>query len=470
VPGDRLPDGCIAGTPRRVLDRRSFLAGSGAALAVGGFALGRATEAAPRPAVSRASPIQATATTPPSAPALRAGDWESVRAQFEAPSADVHLNGFVLAVPPLPVRNAVETYRARLDVDGIDYLERTEASIEDGVRQAAARYLGSEPERVALTDSTTMGLGIVYGAARLRPGDELVASVHDFYATQEAMRFAALRAGATRRLIALYERPRDASSDALVERALAAVGPRTRILGVTWVHSSSGIRFPVEALAKELGAINAGRSAAERVLLVVDGVHGLGADRVRVADLGCDVFVSGCHKWLYGPRGTGLVWANADVSRRFVPVIPTFDLPTYEAWREGHPVPAAGARWSGAMSPGGFHSFENRWALADAFDFHEQLGRRTIATRIATLTERLRQGLSELANVEMVSPDEPALRSSIVCFLIKNVEPQAAVERLSLKGIRISLTPYRDVYLRAGCPLWVDEAGIDRALRAVRAL
>jgi selenocysteine lyase/cysteine desulfurase len=470
VPGDRLPDGRIAGQPPRLIDRRSLLLGGGAALAAGGFAVGRLTAEPRTSGVGAPAPSDENRGSPEPANPPTAGDWEGVRAQFAAPTADVHLDGFVLAVPPLAVRNAAEEYRRRLDIDGIDYVHREQGSLEDGVRQAAARYMRTDPDLIALTDSTTMGLGAVYGAARLQVGDELLASVHDFYATHEAMRFAAARTGAVVRTVRLYDRPADAKGEELVERLIAAVGPRTRMVAVTWIHSSSGVRYPVRALAERLAPINGERLPDERVLLVVDGVHGLGVEETAVSQLGCDIFVSGCHKWLYGPRGTGIIWAQRSAWSRFAPVIPTFDLSSYEAWRTGHPVPLRSQQWSAAMTPGGFHSFENRWALAEAFDFHEQLGRRAVANRIAALTDRLRHGLSKLRNVHLVSPNDPRLQSAIVCFMLGNMDPERAVEQLRLKGVHISITPYREVFLRAGCPLWVNEHGVDRAVAAIRTL
>ena len=467
VPGDRLPDGRIAGKQRHLFDRRSLLVGGGAALAAGGFGAG--VLAGPRRAAPASPPRPGTAVEPPPAPP-RPGDWAAVRAQFAAPPQDVHLDGFVLAVPPRAVRDAVQAYRRQLDVDGVAALGRREASIEDGVRQAAARYMGTEPELVALTDSTTMGVGLVFGAARLAPGDELVVSDHDFYATREAVRFAAARTGAAVRTVRLYGDPARARPDALVDRLLGAVGPRTRMVAVTWVHSASGVRYPVRALADRLEAVNAQRPPVERVLLVVDGVHGFGSEGTAVADLGCDVFASSGHKWICGPRGTGVLWARRSAWTRFAPVIPTFDGATYEAWRTGHPVPVRSQVWGAAMTPGGFHSFENRWALAEAFDFHLQLGREAVAARIAVLTERLRTGLRRLQNVQLVSPEDPALRSPLVCFTVRDQDPARAVDALRLKGVRLSVTPYRDEFVRAGCPLWVDERGVDRALEAIGGL
>ena len=56
--------------------------------------------------------------------------------------------------------------------------------------------------------------------------------------------------------------------------------------------------------------------------MVVDGVHGLGCVDESVADFGADFFCAGTHKWIYAPRGTGLVWARPEAWARLGPSSP----------------------------------------------------------------------------------------------------------------------------------------------------
>ena len=75
---------------------------------------------------------------------------------------------------------------------------------------------------------------------------------------------------------------------------------------MTWVHSGTGVKLPdPRQIADALARLNAGRAEADRALLCVDGVHGFGVEDVDLPDLGCDFLAAGCHKWLFGPRGTG---------------------------------------------------------------------------------------------------------------------------------------------------------------------
>src|SRR5205823_12904755 len=120
-----------------------------------------------------------------------------------------------------------------------------------------------------------------------------------------SLRRRGVRDGVPVRRVRLYDDPATASVDAIVGRLTAALTPRTRIVAVTWVHSSTGVKLPVKAMAEAIRARN-----GDATLLCVDGVHGFAADDTTPDALGADFLVSGCHKWLFGPRGTGLIWGR----------------------------------------------------------------------------------------------------------------------------------------------------------------
>lgn len=233
--------------------------------------------------------------------------WADVRALFDLDPDYVHMTGLLLASHPRPVREAIEGHRRGLDRNPVLYYETHGLALHEQARAAAARFLGVSEGEVALTDSTTMGLGLIYSGFMLQPGDEILTTTHDHYSTHESLEFNARRSGAEIRKLPLFEdhQANSASVDALVGRIVAGLSDKTRLLALTWVHSSSGLKLPIRAIADALAEHNAAREPHERVLLSVDGVHGFGVDATTIPELGCDVFVAGCHKWLFGPRGTG---------------------------------------------------------------------------------------------------------------------------------------------------------------------
>jgi selenocysteine lyase/cysteine desulfurase len=398
------------------------------------------------------------------ASAAAATDWGAVRELFALRPGVHDFAAWYLASHPKPVRDAVERHRRGLDASPHEYVQQHTA-LEEQARAAAAAYLETAADQVALTDSTTMGLGLLYAGISVKPGQELVTSEHDFYATHEALRLRADRTGASLRKIRLYSRPERASVDEIVSSVEKALTPKTRVLALTWVHSSTGVKLPVRELARVVAAHNRSRASADRTLFCLDGVHGFGVEAATPARLGVDFLVSGCHKWLFGPRGTGLVWGRREAWAEVSPTIPTFADTAYAAWIFERPaaVPAGPLH-----TPGGFHSFEHRWALKEAFEWRRHLGRARVEARTHALAQRLKQRLAGGRGYAIVTPLDPKLSAGLV-MLRTDRDPGAVVDNLRRRGIVASVTPYRERYLRLGPSIVNDEAEVDAAARAVRA-
>jgi isopenicillin-N epimerase len=416
-----------------VFDRRTLLVRTGAALAAGGFGTAFAD-------------LEEVAAAPE---AERALGWPEIRRQFRLAPGWVHMSGLFLASHPTAVRRAIERHRRGLDANPVHYLHERGPQLEAAVLRTAGSYLGARPADIALTDSTTMGLGLLYNGIDLRAGQEALTTTHDFYATHEALRLKTGRVGASVRHVRLYQNARRASVDEIVSSLIGSIRPQTRVIALTWVHSSTGVKLPLARIAQALG------ERRRDVLLCVDGVHGLGVESGSVGSLGCDFFVAGCHKWLHGPRGTGLVWGGSAAWDAAGATIPSFS---------GTGTPGA------AMTPGGFHSFEHRWALAEAFRLHLRIGKRRVERRIHSLNRRLKTGLASMSHVTLVTPQSDALSAGLVCFSVDRISPGAVVEALRRRRIVATVTPYDPPYARLSPGLFNTPADVDRALRAIRSL
>jgi isopenicillin-N epimerase len=408
------------------------------------------------------APSVKPANDPPQTPG---DEWGRIRAAFELSPEWVHMTSFLLTSHPRPVRDAIDALRKQLDDNPVTTLEAYEAS--DHVREAAAAYMGVKATEIALTDSTTMGLSSLYLGLPLRAGQEALTTTHDHYATHESLRFASERSGATLRKVPLYADGATASAAGMTEALAKAISPKTRVVAVTWVHSCSGVKTPVRAFAEVIARVNQGRSADDRVIFCVDGVHGFGIDDVTMEALGCDFFVAGCHKWIFGPRGTGVIWGKAELWPLLRPSIPQFGMEAFSAWLRGQPAPPTSADM---MTPGGFHSFEHRWALPAAFGFHRAIGKAKVAARIHALNRQCKEGLKAMKHVTLHTPLEDEISAGIICFEVAGMDPKTVVKRLREKKIVASNSPYAVSYARLAPSLVNSEADVEAALRAVRQL
>ena len=391
--------------------------------------------------------------------------WEAIRAQFELDPSLAHFASFFIASHPAPVREAIETWRRAMDQNPFHVIEHgmfegDDANVPLKVQTAIGQYIGARAEDIALIRSTTEGLSLIYHGLPLKAGDEILLTTHDHYSHHESARLSAERSGASVRRVKLYDDASTATVDSLVSNWLAGIGPKTRVAGITWVHSSTGMRLPVREMARAMKAKH------PDVLIVLDGVHGIGAVDETIATTGIDYLAAGTHKWMFAPRGTGIAWSSADGWARMRPLVPNFtDWESYNAWAEERPIngPTTAAR----MAPGGFHAFEHQWAMGAAFEMHQAMGRARVAGRIRELNDRIKQQLSGNAKIKVHTPRSGDLSAGIVAFEIDGMKPEDVVKRLGESKIVASTSPYAVTYARLAGSLVNTPEEVDRATRAV---
>lgn len=400
-------------------------------------------------------------------PAADLSTWEAVRSQFALDPGHLHFASFFIASHPAPVRDAIEGYRKAIDANPFHVIEHglfagDESNVPLAVQTEIADYLGGRAQDVCLTGNTTNALALVYHGLPLQPGDEVLCTTHDHYSHHESIRLATERAGATMRMVPLFTDAASATTGSLVDALLAGIGPKTRVVGLTWVHSSSGIRLPIRELSAALRA----RGGAPLVL-VVDGVHGIGSTDETIATMGCDYFCAGTHKWMFAPRGTGIIWANADNWARLRPLVPSFsDLDQYTAWEQQKALVSPNN--ANRMSPGGFHAYEHQWAMAAAFRMHKQMGRSRVTARIRSLNDQCKAGLAENPKVRIHTPKSGDLSAGLVSFEVDGMKPGDVVAQLLARNIIASTSPYAITYARLAPSLVNTPEEVERAVRAVR--
>lgn len=400
-------------------------------------------------AVGASTPRERPVTTPDGRV-----EWDALRAQFRLEPGWANLALFYLASHPKAVRDAVDHLSAQVDANPLAV--PAGLALPDGptgwprVRQALAAYVGGRAEEIAMTASTSIGLGVVYNGIATRPRQEFLLTELDHNSHRTAARLAAEKHGNRVRLVSWFADSATATADGIAAAVGEAIRRNTRVVGITWVQSSTGLRMPVRAVAEAVRRANEGRSPADRCLLVVDGVHGLAAVNEDAAGLGADVVVAGTHKWLFGPRGTGLIWVAPDVLDQLRPTFVSF----------------IGSGGTAALSPGGFLAFEHAFALPVAVALHERLGRARVAARITQLSTRVKKGLSRIPGVTVHTPADPDLSAGITCFSVAGYTHQQVVDHAAARRVRLSTLNYT----RIGTAVINTPAEIDTALNSLAEL
>jgi len=111
--------------------------------------------------------------------------WEGVRDQFNLDRHFIHMSGFFLASHPKPVKQAIDRHRHGLDKNPVRYYRENFRKSQERARLSAAEYLNTDPSQIALTDSTTMGLSLLYTGIKVNEDQEMLTTEDNYYSTSK---------------------------------------------------------------------------------------------------------------------------------------------------------------------------------------------------------------------------------------------------------------------------------------------
>jgi isopenicillin-N epimerase len=291
----------------------------------------------------------------------------------------VFLNHGVFGACPRPVFAEYQRFQRELERSPVEFLalERGFPARIGAARARLAAYVGAPASDLVFVRNATAGINAVARSLDLQPGDEIVASVHEYGANELLWRTVCEASGAC--YVAVDTRPAR-SVDAL----LGAVTPRTRALFVSHISSPTALRFPVEELCV--------RARAAGVLTIVDGAHAPGQIALELQALGADLYAGNCHKWLCAPKGTGFLYVRPETQPLVEPPIVSWDWPLDE-W-------ANRFRWTGTSDPSAYLS------VPAAIDFQAEHGWDRVRASCHELAVRAVGELADLLGAEPFADDE----------------------------------------------------------------
>jgi L-cysteine/cystine lyase len=348
---------------------------------------------------------------------------EEARALFPVLDSIAFLNAGTFGPLARPV---VEAMAAALERDlaegrsGRAYFDETIA-LRDEARRAFASLVETEPERVALTGSTTDGCAIVLRGIGVGPGDEVVTTTDEHFGLLGPL-------GATPAKVVVV--PPDP------EAILAAITPRTRLIATSQVTWTTGAVLPLAELREQSG-----------VPVLADGAQSVGA--IPSVARGVDFLTISGQKWLCGPDCSGAL-VVADTERVSV------TSPSYFAQRSYEPDGAFEAQPDARRFEPGWWSQATLRGMLAALELRPEWW----FERAWTAAERCRALLGP--RVELVTP--PA-RATLVAFRPEE-EPETVVARLHEAGVHVREIPGRGL-VRVSCGWWTSDDDLERLVAAL---
>jgi isopenicillin-N epimerase len=227
-------------------------------------------------------------------------DRADILAQFELAPGLVHLNHGSFGALPRAVAAEQERWRRLIERDPTSFFTfELPGLLRQAAGRIASRFGGRTDDWVFCENATSAINGVLAGLA-LEPGDEIVTTSHAYGAVLKAMRAWAARRGAA---VVVADLPVFLQTDEQVIEAISAsLGPRTRLLIVDHITSATAMVLPVGRIVEHAHKMG--------IPVLVDGAHAPGQVPLDVPAIGADWYTGNAHKWLFAPRGCGLLWTD----------------------------------------------------------------------------------------------------------------------------------------------------------------
>jgi isopenicillin-N epimerase len=373
--------------------------------------------------------------------------WSIIRSQFAFSESAVPMNAANLCPSFRAVAETVATLTYDIDRD-CSFSNRAKFStLLEESRSAVANQLNVSADEVALVRNTSEANNIINNGLELESGDEVLLWDQNHPTNNVAWDVRAARYGLNIKRVATSANP--ASSQELIDAFVSQFTSRTRVLSLTHVSNVRGIKLPIKQLVEAAHARN--------IYVHVDGAQVWGAMSLDLRDANVDSFSASAHKWFMGPKEVGLLYVKESNIDRIWPNV------VAPGWGSNADTVLVGARKFESL---GQRDDSALAGIGSAAHQHGLIGTKRVEARIVALSQRLKEGVSELG-LTLVTPMDPDLSFGVCITQAPNGRGGAITDLLyeehgiagaATGGIRLCPTIYN------------TEEHVDRAIAGLKAL
>ena len=346
-------------------------------------------------------------------------DWNNIREQFLFAKDYHYLNTGSLGPSPRIVLDTV-----------CEAMERLETSTSHGrheideTHEKAAKFLNVSADEIAFTRNATEGLNIAARSLRLKKGDEIIISTHEHVGGASPWMALAKDFGAVVKLIDL-----DVNGENNLQIIKDAITPKTKVVAFSHITCTTGMKLPAKAIVEFCRSKN--------IYSCIDGAQSLGMFPIDLREINPDFYASSGHKWLFGPKGTGVLFINKNIIDTISPVFAgaytdsKFDLNTL----------TMEYRNSAQREEYGTRNTPITLGIGSAIDFINTIGIENVAKRGRELVTRFRKGVANTPEIEILTPESDTYSASMITIRIKGkdnlkLNPKLNKEKnLRMRGI-----------------------------------
>ncbi len=379
--------------------------------------------------------------------------WQEVRKRFLLPDNLTYLNTAGNGALPQSVLSNVSKV---MEYDAMHPGPGVKGEKWEKVKQKCAMLLSDNIDisEIALISSATEGCNIVINGLPLKKGDEVIVSTHEHPAVLVPLINRMNNDGIVLKIF----KPDLSDTSNIIKDINALINKRTKLIFISHVAFATGTIFPVS----EVGQI----AADNNIWFAVDGAQAAGNIPINIENDNIDFYTYSGHKWLLGPKRTGVLYVKKDMLNICKAVnVGGGSYDNYDVTKGELVLHNSAERYEYGTINNALY-----YGLADAIDFLDQITLQKIWDHNKNLAESFFEGLKNIAGIIIKSPSEKNHRSSIISFEIPGLDCIDVYRHLILeKKIRVRPVFENGMnFIRASFHIYNNEEDVDKLLYEIK--
>jgi selenocysteine lyase/cysteine desulfurase len=357
--------------------------------------------------------------------------WSVIQNSFTVTRGIINLNNGGVSPSPRIVTEALVRYIwQQEDATAYTMWQLLEPQSET-IRTGLAEIFGCDREEIAITRNASESLEILLMGMDFKPGDEILTTTQDYPRMLTTLRQRERREGLVLKMVKIPIPPKDLNE--IVAAFERGITKRTKLILMSHQVNITGQITPVKAVCE--------MARAKGIETIIDGAHSFAQFDFKQKDLGCDYFGTSLHKWLYAPKGTGLLYVKRHKIEKLWPLMAAESKQSNDI-RKFEEI--------------GTHSAAPRLAIGEAMLFHHGMGGKRKEARLRYLSRYWMNRLKNVPKVRFNTSFDPNQSCAIANVEIVGIDPTAigsylfnkhrifvtAIMHEEFKGLRITPNVY----------------------------
>src|SRR5216117_1085037 len=331
--------------------------------------------------------------------------WSTIQQAFSVTRGIVNLNNGGVSPSPRMVTEAFVRYTwQQEDATAYTMWQILEPQSET-IRTGLAEVFGCDPEEIAITRNASESLEILLMGMDFKSGDEILTTTQDYPRMLTTLSQREMREGLKLKLIQIPIPPKNL--DEITAAFEKGITSRTRLILIAHQVNITGQITPVKAVCD--------MARAKGIETIVDGAHSFAQFDFKQKDLECDYFGTSLHKWLYAPKGTGMLYVKRDKIDKLWPLMAAESKQTSDI-RKFEEI--------------GTHSAAPKLAIGEALLFHNGIGSKRKETRLRYLSRYWMNRLKDVPKIRFNTSFDSNQSCAIANVHIDGTNPEAVMKYL----------------------------------------